>query len=87
MAEDGLNARSASSHGCPQPCNRPLSLPPPGLWIWYIEESDRIRHMESQGFGPGVQNSSFSTVIPNDGIMCASGPGTLRGTARHCVFS
>jgi hypothetical protein len=51
-AEDELSAHSASFHV--------LSLPALCLFIWHLGAGGRIWNMESQKFGPFVQNSGFT---------------------------
>jgi hypothetical protein len=60
MAEKELSAHSASSHHMSQGVINLLSLPSPCLFIWHLGVGEWTWHMESQDFGPWVQNSSFS---------------------------
>jgi hypothetical protein len=62
MAEDGLSVYSASSPGMshvPGCIINLLSLTLPCLFIWRLGTGGRTWHMESQEFGPWVQNSTF----------------------------
>jgi hypothetical protein len=64
MAEDELNVYSASSQWHVPSCVINLcSLPSPCLFIWPLGTGDWTWHMESQEFGPWVQNSSFSSSV------------------------
>jgi hypothetical protein len=61
MAEDGLRLTVPLPPVCPQPCINLLSLSP-GLFIWQAGAGGQTGHLESQEFGPRVQNSSFSFI-------------------------
>jgi hypothetical protein len=63
VAEDELSAHSASPHSMSQAVINLLSLPSLCLFIWYLGAVDQTWHMESQEFGPWVQNSSFTSFI------------------------
>jgi hypothetical protein len=57
-AEDGLSAPSASSQGCPKPCDKPPLAALPGLFRGWWQDL----YVESQEFGTWVQNSSFTSI-------------------------
>jgi hypothetical protein len=75
MAEDELSAYSASSQGMPELCNkppfsaftRPLSLA--------FRGSGQTWHMESQEFGPRVQNFDFTFTIEGKNPLSSLIPG------------
>jgi hypothetical protein len=66
MAEDGLSVTLPLPMDVPSRVLNLLSLPPPGLVIWCLGAGGRTWHMESQEFGPWVQNASFSVILALD---------------------
>jgi hypothetical protein len=56
MAEDGLRLTVPLPTVCPQPCINLLFLSP-SLFIWQAGAGGHTWHMESQEFGPWIQNS------------------------------
>jgi hypothetical protein len=47
---------------CQEPCNKPPFSAFTSLFIWHLGASGWTWHVESQEFGPWVQNSSLMTI-------------------------